>query len=351
MAGRVDAERLLHGLHFVRGGGCIDQHRLGQARTRERERLLDDRLAARRRERIDAKAWATRAPFGDLRVGRLRRAAGEHRRIAVDARQRGRVVALGQQARGAEIRRQAERDARAAGDERQVRAGLAEHVEIAVGQRVGDREARAFRAQLRDRRAHCCGAEADRVVADQADPRRRLALQHAHEVRVLHRRERMVLHPRFVQQRIADEQVAAKDRAAVLRECRARDREAAARRVEQRVGNRADVACVGGVERRAILEEELAAALRAQPFVCGERLRDRVGRGNRARLQRDDDRVGVERGAIGRHADRLHGAHAALDEHVREIGRAGEIVGDAAEQGTGSGHDDGLVQINGKAAA
>ena len=65
----------------------------------------------------------------------------------------------------------------------------------------------------------------------------------------------------------------------------------------------------------------------------GERLRDGVGRRDRARLERDDDRVGIAVDAVApRHADRLDGAHAALDQHVREVGRAGEVVGDAAKE-------------------
>jgi hypothetical protein len=32
-------------------------------------------------------------------------------------------------------------------------------------------------------------------------------------------------------------------------------------------------------------------------------------------------------------ADALHGAHAAAHQHVGQVGGAGEVVGDAAEQG------------------
>ena len=34
-----------------------------------------------------------------------------------------------------------------------------------------------------------------------------------------------------------------------------------------------------------------------------------------------------------RHPEQLHRAHAVLDQHVGEVGRAGEIVGDTAEKG------------------
>ena len=49
------------------------------------------------------------------------------------------------------------------------------------------------------------------------------------------------------------------------------------------------------VEGRAVLEVDLLRALRAQPAQRGERLRDRLGRRDGARLERDDDRVDVGR--------------------------------------------------------
>jgi len=127
---------------------------------------------------------------------------------------------------------------------------------------------------------------------DQADAAPRLAPEHADEIRVAHRRQRVVAHRRIRQQFTADEQVAEVDRALVDRERRAGDREFRAERVEQGFGDRADVAGVGRVERRAVLEVDLPHTLGTQPRECRERLRDRLGGGNRARLQRDDDGVG-----------------------------------------------------------
>jgi hypothetical protein len=198
----------------------------------------------------------------------------------------------------------------------------------------------------------------DGVEADQPDLRVGLPLQHAHEIGVGHRRERMLFHARFAEQRIADEQVPAIQRAAVLGKDRAGDREAAVvadrERVEQGVGHRADVAGVGRIECRAVLEQELTAALRTQPGERLLRLGDRIGDGDRARLQRDDERVGLDAFRRRRHADRLHGAHAVAHEHVGEIGGAGEVVGDAAEErprtAVGSTHRQEASEISGRPA-
>jgi len=158
----LHAECLLHGLDFVGRGGGVDQHGLGQMTARKGECFVDARLAARSRERVDTKRRTMRAPRGHLGVGRLRRAAGQHRGMAFDARQRVRVVAFGQEPGATETRGQAERDAGAAGHERQVRARFAEHVEIAVCERVRNREAHAFGAQLVDGGPHGRGAQRDR---------------------------------------------------------------------------------------------------------------------------------------------------------------------------------------------
>jgi hypothetical protein len=61
-------------------------------------------------------------------------------------------------------------------------------------------------------------------------------------------------------------------------------------------------------------------------------LRHRIGRGNRPRLERHDDRVGVGLEIALRHADGLHHPHPGAHQVVREVGGAGEVVGDAAQQ-------------------
>src|SRR3546814_13377679 len=61
------------------------------------------------------------------------------------------------------------------------------------------------------------GAGLDAGEGDQADSAPALSLQHAQEVAVAHRCQRMVAHRRVGQQLLADEEVAAVDRAPVGR--------------------------------------------------------------------------------------------------------------------------------------
>ncbi len=172
--------------------------------------------------------------------------------------------------------------------------------------------------------------------AHEPDLVRGLPRQHAHQARIGHRVERVVAHVRIGQQQVADEQMAEEDGAAVLGEGRTVDRLLAAQRVEQRIADRADVALVRRIECRAVLEEEADAARRLQGLQRLSRLGDRVLRRDRARLERDDDGIDVvgDR-ALRRHADGLDGAHAALDQHARDVGRTGEVVGDDSENGHG----------------
>ena len=59
-----------------------------------------------------------------------------------------------------------------------------------------------------------------------------------------------------------------------------------------------------------------------------DRLRDR----RRARLQRDDDRVDVGQLEVRDDAERLDRPHPLADERAAEVGRAGDVVGDRAEE-------------------
>ena len=103
----------------------------------------------------------------------------------------------------------------------------------------------------------------------------------------------MVLHAALVQQRAADEQMALVDAARIGRKRRTGEREAAAECGDQRIGDGTDVAGVGAVEGGAVLEEELPAAGRAQPGKCREAFIDRLPHRRGARLQRDDNRIGI----------------------------------------------------------
>jgi hypothetical protein len=140
--------------------------------------------------------------------------------------------------------------------------------------------------------------------------------------------------PAVAEQHIADEEVALEHRARVFREGRADDGEAlagAVQRVQQRLGHGADVALRRAVEGGAVLEVDLLRALRLQPAQGVERLGHRVGRRDGARFQRHDDRIGFGiQGAVG-NTDGLHHAHAGAHQVVGQIGGAGEVVGNAAE--------------------
>ena len=94
--------------------------------------------------------------------------------------------------------------------------------------------------------------------------------------------------PGFVEQPVADEEMALVDGAAGGREGRAGDDAVDAERLRQRLADRADIALGRRIEGRAVFEHELPAALRPQPLERLERERDRVGGRDRAALQRDD---------------------------------------------------------------
>ena len=162
-----------------------------------------------------------------------------------------------------------------------------------------------------------------------------LPLQHAHQVGVGHRRQRVVAHVAVGEQQLADEQMALEDGAPVLREGRAGDREVGAERVEQRLADRADVAA-----RRceSKVEQYLNRICRA-PCARSQRERgERLARPpRRPAMVRDLSATTTASASPGStpvlgHADQLHRAHAVAHQHVGEVGGAGEVVGDAAEQ-------------------
>ena len=163
---------------------------------------------------------------------------------------------------------------------------------MAVADGVDDEKTLAFGPRAQEFGADRFGAPFDHAERDQADFTLHLTLQHADEIGVAHRRQRMVFHRAVGQQHPPDEEVTEIDRSAVGGEGRAGDRQIGVQDVEQRLGDRADVARVGRVERRAIFEQELLGAGRSQRRGGGERHRDGVRRGDGARLQGDHHSVG-----------------------------------------------------------
>ncbi len=252
--------------------------------------------------------------------------------MAGHRRQLGRRrAAVRQQPGGAEVGRQAHGDAAAAGDQRMARRRLADRQQMRIRHRVDDGVAPAAFLEA----GHCLadrpGALLDHGEGHQCHGAVGLAGQHAHQVGVLHRGQRVVLHAALVQQRGADEQVPLVDCAAVGRECRVGQGEAAAQALDQRIRHRADVAGLGAVEGRAVLEEDLLGPGGEQRLAGGQALGHRLAWRRGAGLQRDDDGIGLGQ-RPGRHADHLHRGHAAFHQGVRKVGGAGEIIGDAAEQ-------------------
>ena len=178
-------------------------------------------------------------------------------------------------------------------------------------------------------------ASAPRVtVARSTRPILRLALarQHAHQVGIMHRVERVVLQRALVQRHGADEQIALVDGAAGLREGRRHQHDGLAAIGAQRIHHRADIAGIGGIEGRADLEQHMARAATTQPFLGRARARHGKPRLDRAALQRHHD--GIDLGQlqiVGGHADGLHRAQAGARQRVGEIGGAGIVVGNAAQ--------------------
>ena len=144
--------------------------------------------------------------------------------------------------------------------------------------RQGDGETSEFDVRM--------GARSDGGVIDEADLAPALALHHAHQVRVVHRRQRVVAHAAVAEQQVADEQVALEDGAPVLRKRRAHRRKVRLEGLQQRLGHRPDVAAVGRVEGGADLEVDLLRARALQPAQRRQRLRHRGLGLDRARLQR-----------------------------------------------------------------
>jgi hypothetical protein len=271
--------------------------------------------------------------MGDLRPGRGRTRAGQHRGCSGNLRQgigRGGVT---EQTAAAKIIRQAERDAGAAGDQSKIGRRRADRFEIAVFDGVDNRMGKAVAPEPREGLADRRHAARHVLMRHQPNLAAALPLQHPHEARVAHRRQRVVAHPRFRQQHVADEQVTLVDRPLGFRKSRAEQREIGVEGGHQRFRHRADIAAIGRIKGRAVFEQDLPRSRPLQPGECRETDVDRLPGGDRAALQRHDDRLGVADPVRARgHPDQLHGAHPAPHEGVAQIRGAGEIVGDRSQQ-------------------
>ena len=197
------------------------------------------------------------------------------------------------------------RGARAAGDQREVGTAPRPAPQIARP-RSHQRSRRRMPGGAARRRR--CGSRRSLPhvgIGHQPDRCLRLPAQHAHEVGVRHRRQRMIAHRANPTAALADEQVAA-DRSSGRSPGKPgrRSRNRSPSSVQQRIGDRTDIAGVGRIESRAIFEIDLARAGLPQPAAGRERLRDRLGRRDGARLQGDDDRLRIRPARPGRRARR-----------------------------------------------
>ena len=258
----------------------------------------------------------------DLLVGHHRTRAGKHHRRAL-FRHKGVITLLA----AGKQRRQIRAQPRTAGDQAQIAAGLGQHRQLRVIDTVGDRIAVAVCAQTGEAVPDVRRALHHVRIGDQPRLAARLRVHQARQTGVAHRRNRVILHPRFIEQHLADEQIAIKNRPPVDRQRGGNHREILAQRIKQRIRHRADIADGGAVKRRTILEEKLLAACCLQPLQCRERLRYRLLRGNRARFQADHYRIDAVRQGARRNAVHLHRAQTVFRQKTGDVARAGEIVG------------------------
>ena len=97
-----------------------------------------------------------------------------------------------------------------------------------------------------------------------------LPAQDAHQIRIRHRRQRVVFHAAFIQQRIADKKMAEIDRPPIGRKSRAGQCKAGPQALQQRIRHRPDIALICAVKSRAILPEDLLRPGGEQRLTSGE---------------------------------------------------------------------------------
>jgi hypothetical protein len=205
--------------------------------------------------------------------------------------------------------------------------------QITLEYRVRNRSTKTFLRKLREMRPNRISTARDHCEIDETDLGLALPRQHPHQVRIVHRIERMILQRAFIQRHRADEKIALIDRAAGFRKRRRHQHDGVARVGTQRIHHRADIAGVGGIEGRADLEQHMRGTAPAHPFFRGARFGDRDTGLDRAAFQGNDDGVNLGQLQIVRgHADGLHRAQAAAGQRIGKIGRPGVVVGDAAQR-------------------
>ena len=251
------------------------------------------------------------------------------------SRQRAGIVASGQQPGAAEIIRQAHRHARAAGDQRVRRRPPRRSRQVRVRHRVDDRVAAAA--------VPCSAVIASRIAAAPAatvangtrptvpsvwrdSTRTRLASRH--------RRQRMVLHAALVQQR-ARRRTDGPDRRCAhwpgTPGRRARSRSRAPPPAHRRPGRYCPASVLSKVEQ--YLKKNCRQPARCSQSSAARLSRDRLAQPARcATSARRRPRPPRARRRPRGHADDLHRAHAVAHQHGGEVGRTGEVVGDAAQQ-------------------
>ena len=190
----------------------------------------------------------------------------------------------------------------------------------------------------------------DAGMRDEPDGPPALPGEPAADVGIGHRVERMRAQARLAEQPVADEQMTLIDRAAGGRKGRACRNPGDAEGLGERLADRTDIAGRRRIEGRAVFEDELAAALRAQPIEGGERLGDGLGRGDRAALQRHHAGIATRRRRPRRDAEELRRreppAVASARERVGDVARAREIIRDDAEQhGRSTRRQDQVLQL------
>ena len=317
-----------------RRGGANQDRLLTEPGLRPGERPADLVRASPESARIEVMDGPPgRTKMLDLSEGRRGATASEHRGVTVDPRQpigRPRVT---EQPGIAEIAGQPHRDPRAAGDQIEILRRMAKGDQMPVGDRISDRLTHAGRTQALDGVADRIGSLIDDIERQESDPALALPAEHPDQIAVGHGRQGMMAHRAVGQQLIPDEQMPLIDGPRVFREGGTGDGEIGAQRRHERFGHLTDIAGVGGIEGRAIFEQNLPRPLPAQPGERRQRRLDRLLHRHRARFEGHDQGLGVaDIDRLGRQPDQLHGAHPVANEHAGEVGCAGEVVSDTSKQ-------------------